>query len=70
MVVLSEGNNYAAAGIARRFAVDLGHQVNEALNEKRWEQVLMSADGSGKSLDMLRAAWPSCASVPGLTATG
>jgi putative membrane protein len=55
VVVLSEGNNYAAAGIARRFAVELGHQVNEALNEQRWEQVLMSADGSGKSLDMLRA---------------
>jgi putative membrane protein len=54
-VVLSEGNNYAAAGLARRFAVDLGHQVNEALNEKRWEQVLLSADGSGKSLNMLKA---------------
>lgn len=55
VVVLSEGNNYAAAGIARRFAAELGHQVNEALNEQRWEQVLLSADGSGKSLDMLRA---------------
>lgn len=54
-VVLSEGNNYAAAGFARRFAADLGHQVNEALNEKRWEQVLVSVDGSGKSLEMLRA---------------
>lgn len=54
-VVLSEGNNYAAAGFARRFAVDLGHQVNEALNEKRWEQVLVSVDGSGKSLDKLKA---------------
>lgn len=54
-VVLSEGNNYAAAGIARRFAAELGHQVNEALNEQRWEQVLISADGSGKSLDKLRA---------------
>lgn len=54
-VVLSEGNNYAAAGFARRFAADLGHQVNEALNEKRWEQVLVSVDGSGKSLDRLKA---------------
>ncbi len=53
-VVMSEGNNYAAAGFARRFAADLGHQVNEALNEKRWEQVLVSVDGSGKSLDMLK----------------
>lgn len=55
IVVLSEGNNYVAAGFARRFAVELGHQVNEALNEQRWEQVLLSADGSGRSLEMLRA---------------
>jgi putative membrane protein len=54
-VVLSEGNNYAAAGFARRFAMELGHQVNEALNEKRWEQVLVSVDGSGKSLLKLKA---------------
>ena len=55
-VILSEGNNYAAAGFARRFAAELGHQVNEALNEKRWEQVLVSTDGSGKSLARLKAA--------------
>lgn len=54
-VVLSEGNNYAAAGFARRFAAELGHQVNETLNEKRWEQVLVTADGSGKSLEKLKA---------------
>ncbi len=54
-VVLSEGNNYAAAGFAKRFAEDLGHKVNETLNEKRWEQVLDSADGSGKNLDRLKA---------------
>ena len=54
-VVLSEGNNYAAAGFARRFAEDLGHRVNEALNEKRWEQVLANAAGSGKSLEKLRS---------------
>jgi putative membrane protein len=54
-VILSEGNNYAAAGFARRFATELGHQVNQQLNEKRWEQVLLSADGSGKSLEKLKA---------------
>ncbi len=54
-VVLSEGNNYASAGFARRFAQELGHQVNIALNEKRWEQVLVSVDGSGKSLSRLHA---------------
>ena len=54
LVILSEGNNYASAGFAKRFAEDLGHQANEALNEKRWEQVLASADGSGQSLEKLR----------------
>ena len=49
-VILSEGNNYSSAGFARRFAVELGHQVNETLNEKRWALVLSSADGSEQSL--------------------
>jgi putative membrane protein len=55
VVILSEGNNYASAGFARRFAEDLGHQVNETLNEQRWAQVLETADGSGRSLEDLRA---------------
>ena len=54
-VVVSEGNNYAAAGFGRRFATELGHRVNETLNENRWEQVLISVDGSGKNLEKLRA---------------
>jgi len=54
-VILSEGNNYSSAGFARRFAVDLGHQVNETLNEKRWALVLSSADGSAQSLVRLRS---------------
>lgn len=54
-VILSEGNNYSSAGFARRFAVDLGHQVNETLNEKRWALVLSSADGSEQSLVRLRS---------------
>ncbi|MEO7940631.1 MAG: YhgE/Pip family protein, partial [Burkholderiaceae bacterium] len=54
-VIVSEGNNYASAGFARRFAEDLGHQANEILNEQRWEQVLAKADGSGRSLDDLRS---------------
>jgi putative membrane protein len=54
-IVFSEGNNYAAASFARRFAAELGHQVNEALNEKRWEQVLMSVDGTGRNLGKLTA---------------
>ncbi len=54
-VILSEGNNYSSAGFARRFAVDLGHQVNETLNEKRWALVLSSADGSQQSLLRLKS---------------
>ncbi len=54
-VILSEGNNYSAAGFAKRFAVELGHQVNETLNEKRWALVLSKLDGSGQSLQNLKA---------------
>lgn len=50
LVIFSEGNNYSSAGFAKRFAAELGHQVNETLNEKRWTLVLSSLDGSGKSL--------------------
>ncbi|UUZ63864.1 YhgE/Pip family protein [Polaromonas sp. P1-6] len=54
-VILSEGNNYSSAGLARRFAIELGHQVNETLNEKRWALVLSSSDGSQKSFSQLKA---------------
>lgn len=54
LVILSEGNNYSAAGFAKRFAAELGHQVNETLNEKRWALVLSTMDGSGKSLGDLQ----------------
>jgi putative membrane protein len=54
-VILSEGNNYAAAGLARHFAEGLGHQVNETLNEKRWKMVLASADGSQNGVVQLKA---------------
>jgi putative membrane protein len=53
-VYISEGNNYAAAGMARRFAAELGHQVNEALNEKRWALVLSSTAGSQQSVRKLK----------------
>ncbi len=54
-VILSEGNNYSSAGFARRFAAELGHQVNETLNEKRWELVLSTALGSQQSLARLKS---------------
>ena len=40
--------------MARRFAAELGHQVNETLNERRWALVLGAAAGSGASLQQLR----------------
>lgn len=55
-VILSEGNNYSAAGFARRFAQELGHRVNQTLNEQRWELVLTRADGSRRDLERLKAA--------------
>lgn len=54
-VVLSEGNNFTSAGFAKRFAVELGHQLNETLNERRWALVLSTADGSSKSLNQLKS---------------
>ena len=54
IVYTSEGNNYTAAGMARRFAAELGHQVNETLNEKRWQLVLTTAAGSQRSVRSLK----------------
>ena len=54
VVYASEGNNYSGAGFARRFASELGHQLNETLNEKRWEVVFGVAAGSADSLGRLR----------------
>lgn len=50
----SEGNNYNAANLAKRFASELGHQVNINLNEKRWSLVLTTATGSVDKLTQLR----------------
>jgi len=54
IVYTSEGNSYTAAGIARRFAPEVAHRVNETLNEKRWALVLESAAGSARNLQALR----------------
>ncbi len=53
-VVTSEGNNIESALLARNFARELGHDVNESLNERRWKLVLLSAAGSQRSVDRLR----------------
>ncbi|MBC7917645.1 MAG: YhgE/Pip domain-containing protein [Rhodoferax sp.] len=54
VVFASEGNNFESAQIARHFAQELGHNVNENLNERRWQLVLSSAAGSQRNVDMLR----------------
>ncbi|NEX59464.1 YhgE/Pip domain-containing protein [Noviherbaspirillum galbum] len=54
VIYASEGNNYTGAGFAKRFAAELGHQVNEMLNEKRWTLVLGEAAGSTEKLGRLR----------------
>lgn len=53
-VYASEGNNYAGAGFAKRFASELTHQLNESINEKRWEAVLGTTASSSDSLARLR----------------
>lgn len=54
VVFVSEGNNFESAQIARHFAQELGHDVNENLNERRWQLVLSSAAGSQRNVDVLR----------------
>jgi putative membrane protein len=53
VVYTSEGNSYQSAGLARRFAIELGHEVNESLNERRWALVLSSTLGSQRSMERL-----------------
>ena len=56
VVYTSQGNNYETAAIARHFAETLGSQINENLNERRWELVLHNAAGSQRNVDSLRKA--------------
>lgn len=54
VMYISEGNNYNGANLAKRFASELGHQVNINLNEQRWSLVLSTAAGSLDKLTQLR----------------
>jgi len=54
VVFTSEGNNYQSAQIARNFASELGHDVNENLNARRWQLVLNQTAGSRRSVEQLR----------------
>jgi putative membrane protein len=55
ILYVSEGNDYAAAGFAKRFVPELAHRVNETLNERRWALVFDTAAGSKRDLTTLRA---------------
>ncbi len=54
VMYVSEGNNYNGANLAKRFASELGHQVNINLNEKRWSLVLSTTTGSIDKVGQLR----------------
>lgn len=56
VVYASEGNSFEGARIAQLFAAELGHKVNESLNEQRWSLVLLNAAGSKNSVERLRTA--------------
>jgi len=56
VVYASEGNSFEGARIAQLFAAELGHKVNESLNEQRWSLVLLNAAGSKDSVERLRHA--------------
>jgi putative membrane protein len=53
VIFTSEGNSYPSAGLARRFAEDLGREVNQSLNEQRWALVLSDAAGSQRNIERL-----------------
>ena len=55
VVYTSEGNNYESALIAKDFARELGHDVNETLNQRRWQLVLLKTAGSQRNVDQLRS---------------
>lgn len=54
-ITTSEGNNYTASGMARRFAPEVAQRVNTMLAETRWELVLSTAAGSQRNLTSLHA---------------
>ncbi len=54
VVYTSEGNNFESAALARHFAEELGHEVNESINERRWALVLSTAAGSQRNVEQLR----------------
>ncbi|MFM1987304.1 MAG: hypothetical protein RJA99_261 [Pseudomonadota bacterium] len=53
-VYASEGNNYAGAGFAKRFAEEIGHQLNDALAERRWTAVLGASASTADRIARLR----------------
>lgn len=55
VVYTSEGNNYQSAFLAKRFADDLVHAVNDSLNERRWALVIQTSAGSQRSVQRLRS---------------
>ncbi|MBS1197088.1 MAG: hypothetical protein H6R18_873 [Proteobacteria bacterium] len=55
-IYVSEGNSYQSATLARHYSESLGHEVNESLNEQRWQLVLSNALGSQQGIERLRDA--------------
>ena len=56
VIYTSQGNNFETAIIARHFAETMGKQINESLNERRWELVLHNAAGSQRNVERLHEA--------------
>lgn len=56
VVYASQGNNFETAAIAKHFAETLGSQINENLNERRWDLVLHNLAGSQHHTEHLREA--------------
>lgn len=69
-IYTSEGNNYTGAGFAKRFAPELSHRVNQALNTQRWAVVLKTAVGSVDSVEQLRTGVAQLVDGAGALSTG
>jgi putative membrane protein len=55
IIVVSEGNNYEGAAIAKHFSETLGHQISKTLNERRWALTLDTAAVLRQQVAELRA---------------
>ncbi|MGZ6486523.1 MAG: YhgE/Pip family protein [Pseudobdellovibrio sp.] len=53
-IQLSEGNSFMASLVGKKFGSELGHHLNETLNQKRWEVLISKIDSSAAGMKQLK----------------